>query len=248
MSSMQDIDKALAEMQTLAGKKSAGAKPADRRASSGASNVTKPGFGRWVRRWVFTPVLVLTLPFVALLRGSTALYSSTEWPVWLCILTAGLGAALLLTGGSWLIVRRFGWRLSAFWTRSLVLIVAGFTLYTLLYISVDNVKTGDIRTTYQSLHPLLRLSAGTLFMIDGSSVVTDTGRTRDDYARMGLPVNESSLHFEQDDGYVHAFDLRTQGRAEWRNRITQLWFSALGLRTLRHEGTADHLHISLPSR
>jgi hypothetical protein len=243
MSSMQDIDKALAEMQQLAGKK-----PADTMTSSGSHNDPASGIGRWLRRWVFIPVLVLTLPFVALLRGSTALYTGTQWHVWLCILTAGLGATLLLTGGSWLIVRRLGWRLSAFWTRSLMLIVAGFTVYTLLYISVDNVKTGDIRATYQSLHPLLRLSGGTLFMLDGSSVVTDTGRTRDDYARMGLPVNESSLHFGQEDGYVHAFDLRTQGRAEWRNRATQLWFSSLGLRTIRHVGTADHLHISLPAR
>ncbi len=126
--------------------------------------------------------------------------------------------------------------------------VAGFAAYTLLYISVDNVKSGDIRSTYQSLHPLLRLSGGTLFMLDASSVVTDTGRTAEDYARMGLPVNESSLHFEQADGYVHALDLRTVGRAEWRNWTTQTWFKLLGFRTLRHSGTADHLHISLPPR
>ena len=243
MSTMQDIDRALADMQSLAGKK-----PDGQKASSVSSKADRPGIGKWVRRWVITPVFVLTLPFIALLRGSTALYSGTQWPVWLCILVAGLGAAVLLTGGSWMIVRRFGWRLSAFWARSLILIVTGFTIYTLLYISVDNVKSGEIRTTYQSLHPLLRLSAGTLFILDASSVVTDTGRTREDYARMGLPVNESSLHFAQGDGYVHAFDLRTQGRDEWRNRVKQLWFSTLGFRTLRHVGTADHLHVSLPAR
>lgn len=244
MSSMQDIDKALAEMQQMAGSPKA--------AGPRAAKARKSGFGRWmrrwIRRWVLTPILVMTVPIAVLLRGSTALYVSTSWPVWLCILLAGLVGSMLLLGGSWLIVRRFGWRLSAFWARGLMLVVAGFAVYTLLYISVDNVKSGEIRTTYQSLHPLLRLSGGTLFLLDASSVITDTGRTREDYARMGLPVNETSLHFEQADGYVHAFDLRTQGRAEWRNYVTQGWFSVLGFRTLRHEGTADHLHVSLPAR
>lgn len=240
MASMQDIDTALAEMQKLAG--------STPDASSRRAPTKRTGPGWWVWRWVGVPILVLTLPPAVLLRGSTALYVGTQWPVWLCILVAGTGAALLLTGGSWLVVRRFGWRLSAFWVRGLLLITAGFTVWTLLYVSVDNVKTGDIRTTYQSLHPLLRLSAGTLFMLDASSIITDTGRSREDYARMGLPVNESSLHFQQGDGYIHALDLRTRGRAEWRNRMTRVWFGALGFRTLRHTGTADHLHVSLPSR
>ena len=65
---------------------------------------------------------------------------------------------------------------------------------------------------------------------------------------MGLPVNESSLHFEQANGYVHALDLRTQGRAVWKNTASIWWFKLLGFRTLRHVGTADHLHVSLPVR
>jgi len=130
----------------------------------------------------------------------------------------------------------------------MLLVTAGFTVWTLLYISVDNVKSGEIKATYQSLHPLLRLSAGTLFIVDASSVITDTARTPEDYTRMGLPTNESSLHFRQDDGYVHALDLRTRSRAEWRNQLTTMWFGVLGFKTLRHTGTADHLHVSLPSR
>ncbi len=63
---------------------------------------------------------------------------------------------------------------------------------------------------------------------------------------MGLPVYERSLHFEQADGYIHAMDLRTLGRGEWRNRLMELYFRTLGFRTLRHVGTADHLHVSLP--
>jgi len=79
-------------------------------------------------------------------------------------------------------------------------------------------------------------------------VVTDAARTREDYAAMGLPPAETSLHFAQSDGYVHALDLRTAGRAEWRNVLVEAGFRMMGFRTLRHVGTADHLHVSLPPR
>jgi hypothetical protein len=61
-----------------------------------------------------------------------------------------------------------------------------------------------------------------------------------------LPVFEASLHFRQRDGYVHAMDLRTIGRGAVRNWTTAVYFRVLGFRTLRHVGTADHLHVSLP--
>ena len=40
-------------------------------------------------------------------------------------------------------------------------------------------------------------------------MITDADRTPEFYARAGLPANESSMHFRQDDGFVHALDLRT---------------------------------------
>jgi len=43
-------------------------------------------------------------------------------------------------------------------------------------------------------------------------------------------------------------DLRTIGRSERRNRLTAAYFQLMGFRTLRHLGTADHLHVSLPPR
>ena len=75
--------------------------------------------------------------------------------------------------------------------------------------------------------------------------MTDAGRTPEDYWLMGLPVNEASLHFRQDDGWVHAVDLRTRDRSEWRNRALGIAFWAFGLYSLRHRGTEDHLHVSL---
>lgn len=239
---MSDIDQAMADLQRRAGAGDS------RSTATGNPKKNRRTFKRWVWRWVATPVFVLTVPIGVLLRGSTTLYASTSWPVWLCVAAAALGSSILLVGGIWWIVRRLGWRVSGLAVRLLTMIVIAFAAYTTLYVSVDNVKSDEIRATYQSLHPLLRLSGGTLFFFDSSSVITDTGRTREDYARMGLPVNESSLHFEQENGYVHAVDLRTVGRSAVRNVVTEWWFKLLGFRTLRHVGTADHLHVSLPVR
>jgi hypothetical protein len=63
---------------------------------------------------------------------------------------------------------------------------------------------------------------------------------------MGLPARIESMHYEQSDGYVHAMDLRTKGREDWRNAAVELYFRAAGFETLRHVGTADHLHVALP--
>jgi hypothetical protein len=82
--------------------------------------------------------------------------------------------------------------------------------------------------------------------VDESLLITDLSRHPSDYEAMGLSVNPQSLHYPQADGYVHALDLRTKGRGEVRNLLMQGYFAALGFRTLRHEGTADHLHVALP--
>ena len=76
-------------------------------------------------------------------------------------------------------------------------------------------------------------------------MVTDALRQPVDYSNMGLPTLDNSLHFVQHDGFVHAVDLRTIGRTEWRNALMIGYFRLMGLKTLRHVGTADHLHVSL---
>jgi len=78
--------------------------------------------------------------------------------------------------------------------------------------------------------------------------VTDLARRPADYQTMGLPANDGSLHYLQPDGYVHAIDLRTAGRGFVRNRLVQAYFWSMGFGTLRHLGTADHLHVELPVR
>jgi hypothetical protein len=87
-----------------------------------------------------------------------------------------------------------------------------------------------------------------LVLADRGAVVTDARRSPEDYAAMGLSPARASLHYPQDDGYVHALDLRTRGRPEWRNVMVEIGYRLMGFATLRHEGTADHLHVSLPAR
>jgi hypothetical protein len=117
--------------------------------------------------------------------------------------------------------------------------------WALVFVASENVKSEDVRAGYSSVHPLLRVASSALILADPAAVITDTGRTPEDYWLMGLSPNEASLHFEQGNGYVHAMDLRTIGRPEWRNRAVELAFWALGFHSLRHVGTADHLHVSL---
>ena len=123
--------------------------------------------------------------------------------------------------------------------------MASYCLFALTYLSAVNAKTEEIRSTYTALHPVLRVAVSTLLLVDREGVLTDTGRTREDYVRWGLPVNEASLHLPQADGYVYAVDIRTVGRPEWRNRCVELYFRFMGFETLRHVGTADHLHVNL---
>lgn len=120
--------------------------------------------------------------------------------------------------------------------------------YTLVYLSSVNAKSERVRAYYASLHPLLRVALSTWILVDRDIVITDVARRPEDYAAMGLPVNDGTLHYRQRDGYAHAADLRTVGRGAVENRLVQLYFWSMGFDTLRHMGTADHLHVGLPVR
>ena len=109
-----------------------------------------------------------------------------------------------------------------------------------------NVKAQRIRDEYTALHPLLRIAVSSVVLADTDLVITDMARTHGDYNQMGLQTMRRSMHYRQKDSYVHAVDLRTMGQAEWRNHFMIWYFQLMGFRTLRHVGTADHLHVSLP--
>jgi hypothetical protein len=207
-------------------------------------------------RWVLWPALkwgaIVALPFGALLRGSRVAYQH-EWPLFLA-LGAGFAAAflVLLVYGTWMYFWVSGpgtaYRGRTIRRKALaILVVLGaFQGYVLLAPDAAHVKTDAVHAEYAELHPILRMSVATLLLVDDDLLITDLSRHPSDYADMGLPENPQSLHYRQATGYTHAVDLRTKGRGAVRNLLMQGYFAALGFRTLRHVGTADHLHVSLP--
>jgi hypothetical protein len=203
------------------------------------------------RQWLFRALVLLAalvLPFYVLVGVSVLLYRFQSVPVWPALLAGVLLTFLiLLVYASWVAKRVSGRRrVPSKVTKALLAVVSAYAVYALVYLSVLNVKNEGLREEYRSMHPLLRVATSTLIVFDRDLVITDMQRQAADYERMGLPLYERSLHFVQQDGYAHAVDLRTKGRSEWRNLLIAGYFRAMGFRTVRHVGTADHLHVSLP--
>ncbi len=218
-----------------------------------ARSTSQQSLGKSVRRWIRRVTLVLAailLPFLLLVKGSALLYINVGLSPYLALLgSASFVFVLLMLYTGFIMLRLTGrFRLSGLTGRAVAVLLVIFCAYLLLFISAGNVKSTQVQSTYTSLHPVLRLAVSTLVLADGDAVITDTRRTPQDYARMGLPLNERSLHFRQPTGYVHALDLRTKGRGELRNTLVRLYFRLMGFRTIRHVGTADHLHVSLEVR
>ena len=229
-------------------------KELERRPSAERERVTgrrRRGWRASFRVWLLRALLVaaaLVLPFYVLVGASVMLYRVQSVPTWPALLAGALLTFLiLLVYASWVAKRVSGRRrVPANVTKALLAVVGAYALYTLVYLSALNVKDEGLREEYRSLHPLLRVATSTFILFDRELVITDMQRQAADYERMGLPVYERSLHFVQEDGYAHAVDLRTIGRSEWRNFLMATYFRAMGFRALRHVGTADHLHVSLP--
>ena len=190
----------------------------------------------------------LSLPFFVLVRGSMYAYQSMGWGTWSSIGLGVFGTMVVFSAyATWMWRRITGeGRLPRTAQRMVIAVVAGYSMYGLLYLSSANAKTPELTDYYTSLHPLMRIAASTYLLFDREAVVTDLARTAEDYLQMGLPINEASLHFKLQDRYVHAMDLRTLGRSPLRNRVTAAYFRFMGFRSLHHVGTADHLHVSLP--
>lgn len=194
--------------------------------------------------------LIIALPFLVYVRTAVGLYSQGGMSPILSVVGAGMVTAALLTAYAAWLSRRFKGRARANSILRWVAIptLVAWCVYSLMYLASANAKSVEVRREYRSLHPVLRLAVATAIMGDGNLVLTDSRRVAGDYGRMGLPVNQRTKHFEQKNGWVHAVDLRTNGRSEIRNRAVQAYFSAMGFQTLRHVGTADHLHVQLVVR
>jgi hypothetical protein len=219
--------------------------------SGEAGNSGKGRSERTVRGFMMrTAVLAAAaiLPFFILVRLSVTLYRGPGWGSWGAVLGAAAATTVLLVVYAWLLRVRIQGKLSL--PRAVLGALAGmvgaYVLYLLVYLSSVNAKSPEVRQEFGSLNPVMRVALSSVLLIDREAMVTDVGRTAEDYRQWGLSVNEASLHFQQASGFVHAVDLRTRGRPAWRNSMVAIYFRAMGFRTLRHVGTADHLHVSLP--
>jgi hypothetical protein len=210
----------------------------------------------WRRETVVALVLAslkalagVTLPFLVYVRASVYLYRHGADP-WIAILLAALITCGIVSGFVMLLARRCRRRAGVPTVVKWAAVPVVFTwcVYAAFYLSRVNVKTENVRAYYSAVNPILRVALSTIVLVDPDLVVTDMGRVRKDYRRMRLPVNERTKHYIQADGWVHAVDLRTRGRGMIRNRVVQLYFWSMGFSTLRHVGTADHLHVQLATR
>lgn len=193
--------------------------------------------------------VIVALPFLVYVRTSVFVYSHGA-AAWIAITGAMLVTmALVALYGYWL-SRRMKGRARA---RTIVQwvgvpIVAAWCLSALFTLARVNAKSDEVHSYYLSVHPILRVALSTVILLDADLVVTDMARTPQDYVRMGLPINDRTKHYQQRDGWVHAIDLRTIGHSEIANRLVQFYFWSMGFSTLRHVGTADHLHVQLRGR
>ena len=205
---------------------------------------------RTLIRLLVSAVVATILPFVVLVRFSSLFYLRASYPTWQALAAAAAVTVILVTVmGAWISRKLTGKaRISMVGKWIALPLVTAFCGYTLLYVADANTKSGEVKTYYAAVHPILRVALSTLILAEDDLVITDAFRTPTDYARMGLPVREVSHHYRQRDGYVHAVDLRTIGHGAARNRLVEWYFRLMGFQTLRHVGTADHLHVALEER
>src|SRR5262245_33197411 len=189
---------------------------------------------------------IIALPFVVYVRASVFFYDHGA-NVWVAIVgAAGLTMALVLLYAAALARHLSGRALVRSLLRWIALpMVAAWCLSSLFFLARVNAKSDEVRGYFRSVHPILRVALSTVILVDPGLVITDMARQPSDYRRMGLPVNKKTMHYEQPDGWVHAVDLRTKSNGEIRNWAVQFYFEVMGFSTLRHVGTADHLHVQM---
>lgn len=204
----------------------------------------------WVLLFGFGPgatLFLIALPFFLLIRFSVYLNLTIGLGAWSSLFggilpTMGLLCFYLILLSFWVSNKKLLIKLGGIGVSIMVL---GFCIFSLLYLSGVNAKSADVQSVYRSMHPILRVAISTVTLADDGLVITDIERFEEDYARMGLPVNPASLHYRQESGYVHAVDIRTIGRGTVRNALLRGSLELMGFRTIRHVGTADHLHVEL---
>lgn len=195
-------------------------------------------------------ILILTAPFFLFVRSAVYIHTEYQYHATFSILASGLVLALILfvylTIGYRIFFKRIGDG-KALKNRLIFILLLSFGIlvHLLFFISSKHGKTSDIKSEFSELHPILRLATGIFTKLDKNLVVTDISRSAEDYDNMGLRENKRSLHYPQKDGYAYAIDLRTKGKSHLNNSLLTWYYKILGFETLRHVGTADHLHVAL---
>lgn len=213
--------------------------------------VKKLSFRRRVFKAILSVLLILAMgiiPFFILVRTSVFLNLAKDWNGWASLLGGIFTATSFLGIYVLFLFRKVKNKklLAQFGFGGVAALVGGFCIYGLLYLSSVNAKTEDVREVYRSLHPILRVSVAITTLAEKDLVITDIKRTKEDYISWGLTPRQSSLHYQQENGFVHAIDLRTKGHSEFRNKMLGWSLQTMGLQVIRHVGTADHLHVALP--
>ncbi len=204
--------------------------------------------------WFILKISILSfLPFIILIRGAVSFNIYFQLNTWLSLFISIFLTILLLTIylGIFLNKLQYKGKVTSKKVKILLTIlgigILFFCSYNLLYLSPKNAQNSTVKEEFTSLHPLLRLGVSTILFLDKDLLISDMSRTKSDYLKMGLKINQHSLHYVQEDGYAHAMDIRTSQRNFVRNFMVKQYFSLMGFTTLRHGGTGDHLHISLPT-
>jgi len=201
-----------------------------------------------VALWLAAFPLLCILPFIVVLRISVSSYQQNTLAGWEAMGLGMLSAVAMVC--LYIIAFMLTFRIpKRFFMGFLNIGLAAMLCYTgfaLFHLATTQAKTEEIRSYYTSLHPFLRVAIKNLAVIDDDLIITDVHRTRADYEQMGLEPRDYSLHFRQPTGFVHAVDIRTIGRSKITNLFVELYFILMGFETIRHVGTADHLHVALP--
>lgn len=247
MESMQQLEKSRASSKTVP--KSAPSK-VQKPKSSTQPQKKALRFGKWLSRFFKSSIaggLFLLSSPILLVKGALWLHLNESFNAYIS-LAAATGACIVLSAlvvGIFLaITTRKAYLKTSFKLISFAWLVVLMPL--MLWSGLAGSKDNDTASEYQSAHPLLKMAVSTYALFDRDVIMTDISRTPEDYQKMGLSEARYSKHFEQTDGYVHAVDLRTINRPEWQNKVAEMSFNFMGFNTLRHVGTADHLHVSIP--
>lgn len=117
---------------------------------------------------------LLGLPVLALLRGTTALYSHAGWPTWGALAGAAAVAAVLVAAYAALLCRKLTGRARLRFVAAWIAapLVLAYCAHALLFLARVNAKSDDVRAYYRALHPALRLAVSTFVILDDALVVT----------------------------------------------------------------------------